>query len=441
MGNIETSLGKIGGLFGDELKEGADAIGDMAAKVGVFAEANKGWVKYVGYGVAGFAAIAGTAGVLALTIGTISGTMGQLSKGAGFVGSLFGRKPKPGEAASPAALGAGLNVTPVRVMNWGEAGALGKGALNPANGNAANQVDPKKTPALANGNTPHAPANTPGALEVDPKKPSLMRRAVGGMGRAGRVGGMALFGLAGSGLVSQAAAATSDAAATDAAASASEAVGMMQSLAALSGGGTGLLGRGGALLGKAARPLGMVMDVVNLGSAVADGNTEAAGSSAGSLGGGLAGAAAGAAIGSIVPVIGTAIGGLIGGIAGSMAGEAGGGWLGRQASALFGDGKPEDKKPEEKKGGWFSGLFGGGKAPDLSLPKTPALTEIVSREGIRPGPGMGAAQVTAPISITVNANGASPEVAAQVAKAVQDQSADIVRMITDYFERQRRVAM
>jgi hypothetical protein len=142
-----------------------------------------------------------------------------------------------------------------------------------------------------------------------------------------------------------------------------------------------------------------------------------------------------------VPVIGTAIGGLIGGIAGSMAGEAGGGWLGRQASALFGDGKPEDKKPEEKKGGWFSGLFGGGKAPDLSLPKTPALTEIVSREGIRPGPGMGAAQVTAPISITVNANGASPEVAAQVAKAVQDQSADIVRMITDYFERQRRVAM
>jgi TP901 family phage tail tape measure protein len=444
MGNIETSLGKIGGLFGDELKQGADAIGDMAAKVGDFAEANKGWVKYVGYGAAGFAAIAVTAGALALTIGTISTVTGQLSKGAGFVGSLFGRKPKPGEAVSPTALGAGLNVTPVRVMNWGDAGALGKGALSPANGNAANQFDPKKTPAPANSNTPHAPANMPGALEVDPKKPSLMRRAAGGMGRAGRVGGMALLGLAGSGLVSEAMAAGTDAAPVDAlAGGAMDAAGLMQSLSAVAGGGklAGRLGGAGALLGKAARPLGMVMDVFNFGSAVADGNTEAAGTAAGSLGGGLAGAMAGAAIGSIVPVIGTAIGGLIGGIAGSMAGEAGGGWLGRQASTLFGGGQPEDKKPEEKKGGWFSSLFGSGKAPDLSLPKTPALTEIVSREGIRPGPGIGAAQVTAPISITVNANGASPEVAAQVAKAVQDQSADIVRMITDHFERQRRVAM
>lgn len=440
MGNIETSMGKIGGLFADDLKSGADAIGDMAAKVGDFAEANKGWVKYVGYGVAGFAVIAGTAGVLALTIGTISGTMGQLSKGAGFIGSLFGRKKAGEDAKAP--LGAGLNVTPVRIVNWAEAGAFGgKGA--PANSNPGTAFDPKKTPAPANGNAPASPP----ALDVDPKKPGIFRRAAGGMGRMAKGGGLALAGLAGTALLSTGASAAEGALSNigGMVTAAQDAGGLLQMI-----GGAGLLGKlsgPGALLGRIVKPVDWAFKAWDFGQAAMTGDLGTMGGAAGNIGGGLAGAAAGAAIGSVVPVVGTLIGGLVGGLAGSFGGEKLGGLLGDKLQGLIG-GKKDEPGAAAKIDGlggrlldWGKGLFGVGKQADLTPPKAPALTEIVSREGVRPGPGMGAAQVTAPISITVNANGASPEVAAQVAKAVQDQSADIVRMITDYFERQQRVSM
>ena len=424
-GNVTGAMAKLGSVYEDTFKQVADAIGEAADQATGFIGKNQGVMAAAGPAALGVGALATWLGGRWLTGKALSMAGGGL----GWLGGKFGAKPKPGDASSPAGLGAGLNVTPVRVMNWNEFG--GKGAAPPVNTNPANQFDPKKTPTPANRAFDAQSAsggNTPGALETDPKKPSLLRRAAGGMGRAGRYGGLALAGMAGTALLSAPAEAAEgvksglDGAAMIASESAT-------ALQALSGSGAliGKLSGAGALLGKIVKPADWALKAWDFGQATLSGDGEKMGATAGDIGGSIAGAAAGAAIG-----------GLIGGIAGSMAGEAGGGWLGRQASALFGGGKPEDKKPEDKKGGWFSGLFGGGKAPDLSLPKTPALTEIVSREGSRPGPGMGAASVTAPISITVNANGASPEVAAQVAKAVQDQSADIVRLITDHFERQRR---
>ncbi len=90
---------------------------------------------------------------------------------------------------------------------------------------------------------------------------------------------------------------------------------------------------GGAALervGRVARPIGIAIDAVQIGSAFhADGNrvgentARAATNLAGGAAGGWGGAAAGAAIGTaIFPGVGTVVGGVIGGIGGALAGEA-----------------------------------------------------------------------------------------------------------------------
>lgn len=95
------------------------------------------------------------------------------------------------------------------------------------------------------------------------------------------------------------------------------------------------IARGGRALdavGRVARPVGMVMDAVEVGSAFrADGNRvgentgRAASGLAGGAAGGWGGAAAGAAIGTAVfPGVGTVVGGVVGGIAGAFAGDAAG---------------------------------------------------------------------------------------------------------------------
>jgi hypothetical protein len=95
----------------------------------------------------------------------------------------------------------------------------------------------------------------------------------------------------------------------------------------------GRLRTGGAVLegvGKVARPVGLVLDAVEVGSAFhADGNQigentgRAVSRLAGGAAGGWGGAAAGAAIGTaILPGVGTVIGGVIGGIGGAFAGDA-----------------------------------------------------------------------------------------------------------------------
>ena len=80
--------------------------------------------------------------------------------------------------------------------------------------------------------------------------------------------------------------------------------------------------------GKVARPIGIAISTLEIGSAFqADGNRigiNTAGkvtSLAGGAGGAWAGAAAGAALGSVVPGVGTVIGGIVGGIVSSLAGE------------------------------------------------------------------------------------------------------------------------
>ena len=88
-------------------------------------------------------------------------------------------------------------------------------------------------------------------------------------------------------------------------------------------------------VGRVARPVGLVMDAVEVGSAYkADGNRigentgRAASGLAGSAAGGWGGAMAGAAIGTaIMPGVGTVVGGLIGGIGGALAGDG----IGRSA--------------------------------------------------------------------------------------------------------------
>ena len=95
------------------------------------------------------------------------------------------------------------------------------------------------------------------------------------------------------------------------------------------------LRRSGQLLegvGRVARPVGLVMDAIEVGQAFrADGNQvgaatarAASGVTGGALGG-WGGAAAGAAIGTaIFPGVGTVVGGIIGGIGGALAGDAAG---------------------------------------------------------------------------------------------------------------------
>jgi hypothetical protein len=106
------------------------------------------------------------------------------------------------------------------------------------------------------------------------------------------------------------------------------------------------LGRGGAALrgiGRVARPVGLVMDAIDLRSAYqADGgrigeNTgRAASGIAGSAVGGWGGATAGAAIGTMIfPGVGTVIGGIIGGIGGAFAGDAGGKGIFNSISSWF----------------------------------------------------------------------------------------------------------
>lgn len=85
-------------------------------------------------------------------------------------------------------------------------------------------------------------------------------------------------------------------------------------------------------VGRVARPVGMVLDAVQVGSAFrADGNRvgentgRAVSSLAGSAAGGWGGATMGAAIGTaILPGVGTVVGGLIGGIGGALLGDMGG---------------------------------------------------------------------------------------------------------------------
>lgn len=83
-------------------------------------------------------------------------------------------------------------------------------------------------------------------------------------------------------------------------------------------------------LGKVLRPVGMAMNVVNIGQSLKEGDMTGVGENVGGLAGSLAGAATGAAIGSVVPIVGTAIGGFIGSIIGAFGGEAIGGWFGNK---------------------------------------------------------------------------------------------------------------
>ena len=85
-------------------------------------------------------------------------------------------------------------------------------------------------------------------------------------------------------------------------------------------------------VGKVARPIGIALDVIEVGQAFrADGNQVGANTGravsgvAGGALGGWGGAAAGAAIGTaIFPGVGTVVGGVIGGIAGAIGGDAAG---------------------------------------------------------------------------------------------------------------------
>lgn len=91
--------------------------------------------------------------------------------------------------------------------------------------------------------------------------------------------------------------------------------------------------RGGArvldAVGRVARPIGMAMDVVEIGSAFrADGNQigentgRAVSGLAGGAAGGYGGALAGAAIGTMIfPGVGTVVGGVVGGAIGAIAGD------------------------------------------------------------------------------------------------------------------------
>jgi hypothetical protein len=113
---------------------------------------------------------------------------------------------------------------------------------------------------------------------------------------------------------------------------------------ALETAGNGLTRSGRALrvFGRVARPVGIALDVIDVGSSFrADGNRigQNTGRSlsgiAGGAGGAWAGAAAGAAVGSVVPVIGTVIGGVVGGIIGAFAGDAAGKGLFNSISSWF----------------------------------------------------------------------------------------------------------
>jgi hypothetical protein len=82
-------------------------------------------------------------------------------------------------------------------------------------------------------------------------------------------------------------------------------------------------------VGKVARPVGVVLDAVEVGHAFhADGNRvglntgRAASGVAGGALGAWGGAAAGAAIGSVVPGVGTVVGGVVGGVVGAFGGDA-----------------------------------------------------------------------------------------------------------------------
>jgi trimeric autotransporter adhesin len=88
------------------------------------------------------------------------------------------------------------------------------------------------------------------------------------------------------------------------------------------------LGQGVKVLGKVARPVGLVVDAVEVGQAVkADGGKfgdhtqHAVGSLAGGAAGAWAGAEAGAAIGSLGGPVGTVVGGLVGGAVGGIVGS------------------------------------------------------------------------------------------------------------------------
>ena len=103
--------------------------------------------------------------------------------------------------------------------------------------------------------------------------------------------------------------------------------------------GSQILSKGGRVL----RPVGMVMDTVNVGKAFrADGNRvgvntgRAVSGLAGGAGGAWGGASIGATIGTMVaPGVGTVIGGAVGGIIGGLAGDAAGRGLFGAVRKLF----------------------------------------------------------------------------------------------------------
>lgn len=84
-------------------------------------------------------------------------------------------------------------------------------------------------------------------------------------------------------------------------------------------------------LGRAIKPLGVVMDGIDIAQGVSSGNMEQTGSAVGDIGGSAAGGAIGAAIGTaILPGIGTAVGGFLGSWLGGEGGSMIGSWFGKK---------------------------------------------------------------------------------------------------------------
>ncbi|MBJ7536628.1 hypothetical protein [Marinomonas transparens] len=112
----------------------------------------------------------------------------------------------------------------------------------------------------------------------------------------------------------------------------------------------GLMKTLGSGAGKLFRPLNAVMQVPELASAIATGDSKEIGATAGNVAGGMGGAAAGAlagaAIGSVVPIIGTAVGGLIGSVVGGMGGSSIGEWAGSKVGGWFSEDKTDQPVPD-----------------------------------------------------------------------------------------------
>jgi hypothetical protein len=216
-----------------------------------------------------------------------------IGRGAKWAGRLVGIGKKGGQkgGALSEVLG-GANAMPVEVINW--PGGLGLGARGSAG-------------AAARGRRGRGGySRTASSTEAAAGRGGFLRRLGGGI--MGRVRG--LFGTVGGAVAGREG-------------------GLLRRLGGgLLRGGKGLMRGIGRVGGKLFRPLGMLMNGMDLVGAVASGSSRGIGRNLGGLGGSLGGAAAGAALGSVVPIVGTAIGGLIGSILGGLGGEAAGEALG-----------------------------------------------------------------------------------------------------------------